>query len=84
MASSPPVSKTASEEASMQLLRDLNPGNEVQPANQSNQNDVDLKPVEEILGHESHSDDGDTIGLEELMTRLQDAEMDVHERLALS
>ena len=84
MASSSPVSKTASEEASMQLLRDLNPGNEVQPANQSNQNDVDLKPVEEIVGHESDSDDGDTIGLEELMTKLQDAEMDVHERLALS
>ena len=68
----------------MQLLRDLNPGNEVQPANQSNQNDVDLKPVEEILGHESDSDDDDTIGLEELMTKLQDAEMDVHERIALS
>jgi hypothetical protein len=84
MASSSPVSKTASEEASMQLLRDLNPGNEVQPANQSNQNDVDLKPVEEIVGHESDSDDGDTIGLEELMTKLQDAEMDVHERIALS
>jgi hypothetical protein len=53
----------------MQLLRDLNPGNEVQSANQSNQNDVDLKPVEEILGHESDSDDDDTIGLEELMKK---------------
>jgi len=84
MASSSPVSKTASEEASMQPLPDLNPGSEVQPANKSNQNDVDLKPVEEIVGHESDSDDGDTIGLEELMTKLQDAEMDVHERLALS
>ena len=68
----------------MQPLPDLNPGSEVQPANKSNQNDVDLKPVEEIVGHESDSDDGDTIGLEELMTKLQDAEMDVHERLALS
>jgi hypothetical protein len=84
MASSPPVSKTASEEASMQLLPDLNPGNEVQPANQSNQNDVDLKPVEEIVGHESDSDENFKVGLEELMEKLQEAEMDVHERLALS
>ena len=84
MSSSPPVSKTASEEASMQRQPYLNPWNEVQPANQSNQNDVDLKPVEEIVGHESDSDDNDTIGLEELMKKLQDAEMDVHERIALS
>jgi len=39
LTSSPPISRTASEEASMQLLRDLNPGNEVQPANQRNQED---------------------------------------------
>jgi hypothetical protein len=42
MASSSPVSKTASEEASMQPLPDLNPGNEVQPTNQSNQEDGNL------------------------------------------
>jgi len=44
--------KTASEEASMQLLRDLNPGNEVQSANQSNQEDGILQYVGEILGQE--------------------------------
>ena len=52
LTSSPPISKTASEEASMKLLRDLNPGNEVQPANQSNQEDGSLQYVEEILGQE--------------------------------
>jgi len=36
----------------MKLLRDLNPGNEVQPANQSNQEDGSLQYVEEILGQE--------------------------------
>ena len=36
----------------MQLLRDLNPGNEVQSANQSNQEDGILQYVEEILGQE--------------------------------
>jgi hypothetical protein len=36
----------------MQLLRDLNPGNEVQSANQSNQEDGILHYVEKILGQE--------------------------------
>jgi hypothetical protein len=36
----------------MQLLRDLNPGNEVQSANQSNQEDGILQYVGEILGQE--------------------------------
>ena len=52
LTSSPPISKTAIEEASMKLLRDLNPGNEVQPANQSNQEDGILQYVGEILGQE--------------------------------
>ena len=68
----------------MQQLHELNPGNEVQPANQSNQNDGNLKPVEEIIGHESDSDDEFKIGLEELMLKLLDAGMEVLERDALS
>ena len=68
MTSSPPLSKTASDATSTQQLPNSNPGNEVLPANQRNQNAAELKPVEEIIGHESDSDDDDDIGLEEPLT----------------
>ena len=69
MTSSPLISKNVSEATSTQQLPNSNPGNEVLPANQSNQNAADLKPVEEIIGHESDSDDDDDIRLEELLAK---------------
>ena len=83
MTSSVPISSTASDATSIQQLPNLNPGNDVLPANQSNQNAAELKPVEEIIGHESDSDDDDDIQLEELLAKQMDAGMDLLERDAL-
>jgi hypothetical protein len=69
LTSSLPFSNTASEAPSIQLLEDLNPGNEVPLANQSDQNAANHEYVEEVLDHESNSDDDDDIGLEELMQK---------------
>ena len=68
MTSSPPISNTVSDATSIQQLPNLNPGNEVPPANQSNQNAAELEPVEEIIGQESDSDD-DEIRLDELLKK---------------
>ena len=48
---------------------DLNLGNKVPLSNKSNQNAANHEPVEEILDHESNSDDDDDIVLEELMQK---------------
>ena len=69
MTSNVPISSTASDATSIQQLLNLNPGNDVLPANQSNQNAAELKPVEEIIAHESDSDDDDDIQLEELLVK---------------
>ena len=67
MTSSPPISNTVSDATSIQQLPNLNPGNEVLPANQSNQNAAELKPLEEIIDYESDSNDDNDIRLEKLM-----------------
>ena len=84
MTSSVPISSTASDATSIQQLPNLNPGNDVLPANQSNQNAADLKPVEEIIGHESDSNDYDDIRLEELLEKLMEAGMNILDRNELS
>ena len=84
MTSSVPISSTASDATSIQQLPNLNPGNDVLPANQSNQNAAELKPVEEIIGHELDSDEDDDIRLEELLEKQLDAGMNILDRNALS
>jgi len=59
MTTSPPFSITATDAPSIQQLSNLDPGNEVQQANQSNQSAVGQDLADENLIHGSASDDDD-------------------------
>ena len=84
LTSSPLTLKTTSEATSMQRLQNLNPGNQVPPTIQSNQNALGHVLDEQILDNQTDSDNDYEIVILLLMEKLQNSCIELLERNTLS
>ncbi len=84
MTSSPLTLKTTSEATSIQRLQNLNPGNQVPPTIQSNQNALGHVLDEQILDNQTDSDNDYEIVILLLMKKLQNSCIELLERNTVS